>query len=108
MTIENTPPAVDAGNLPMLDGVYVGLKDARSIVGIKPKPPFPDVFRIATVREGSGISFLALVTGQPPAAKPGAGSVPCSRRRRGRVELGAEHDSDIDIKDVVLKIRLIA
>ena len=52
----------------MLDGVYVDLKDSRSIVGIKPKPPFREVFRVATAREGSGISFL---TGQPPAFRSG-------------------------------------
>ena len=68
----------------MLDGVYVDLKDSRAIVGIKPKPAFRDVFRIATALEGSGISFL---TDQPPAFRPGAESVSCSWWRRGRVEL---------------------
>ncbi len=72
----------------MLDGVYVDLKDSRSIVGIKPKPPFREVFRVATAREGSGISFL---TDQTPAFRPGAESVSCSWWRRGRVELGGEH-----------------
>ena len=74
----------------MLDGVYVDLKDSRSIVAIKPKPPFRDVFRLATAREGSGISFLA---DQPPAFRPGAESVSCSWWRRGRVELGGEHET---------------
>ncbi len=41
----------------VLDGVYVDLKDSRSIVGINPKPPFREVFRVATAHEGSGISF---------------------------------------------------
>ena len=71
----------------MLDGVYVDLKASRSIVAIRPKPPFRDVFRVTTAREGSGISFLALNTDQPPAFRPGAESVSCSWWRRGRVEL---------------------
>ena len=74
----------------MLDGVYVDLKDSRAIVGIKPKPPFRDVFRIATAREESGISFL---TDQPPVERPGAESVLCSWWRRGRVELDGEHET---------------
>ena len=78
----------------MLDGVYVDLKDARSIVGIKPKPPFRDVFRIATAREGSGISFL---TDQPPAFRPGAESVSCFWWRRGRVELPVQRGFRFDV-----------
>ncbi len=93
----------------MLDGVYVDLKDSRSIVGIKPKPPFRDVFRVATALEGSGISFLALNAGQPPAFRPGAESVSCSWWRRGRVELPGEHEilADIGLGAHGFAIRLI-
>ena len=78
----------------ILDDVYVDLKDSRSIVGIKPKPPFPDIFRITTAREGSGISFL---TDQPPAFRPEAESVSCSWWRRGRVELPVQLGFRFDV-----------
>ncbi len=78
----------------MLDGVYVDLKDSRSIVGIKPKPPFREVFRVATARAGSGISFFA---DQPPAGEPGADRDLCSWWRRGRVELPVQEGFRSDL-----------
>ena len=47
----------------MLDGVYVDIKESRTVVGLKPKAPFKAVFQIATAREGSGVALLP--KGQP-------------------------------------------
>ena len=42
----------------MLDAVYVDAKKSKSIVAIKPKPPFKPVFQVAASREGSDIRIL--------------------------------------------------
>ncbi len=42
----------------MLDAVYVDAKKTKSIVAIKPKPPFKPVFQVAASREGSDIRIL--------------------------------------------------
>jgi site-specific DNA recombinase len=52
--------------LTMLDAVYVDAKDDRCIVGIKPKPPFMPIFKVATTREGSGV----VIINEPPAFSP--------------------------------------
>ena len=44
--------------LTMLDAVYVDAKKTKSIVAIKPKPPFKPVFQVAASREGSDIRIL--------------------------------------------------
>ncbi|MFC1955773.1 hypothetical protein ACFLWZ_04505 [Chloroflexota bacterium] len=44
--------------LTMLDAVYVDAKQTKSIVTIKPKPPFKPVFQVAASREGSDIRIL--------------------------------------------------
>jgi site-specific DNA recombinase len=44
--------------LTMLDAVYVGAKKTKSIVAIKPKPPFKPVFQVAASRKGSNIRIL--------------------------------------------------
>ena len=44
--------------LTMLDAVYVDAKQTKSIVDIKPKPPFKPVFQVAASREGSDIHIL--------------------------------------------------
>ena len=44
--------------LTMLDAVYVDAKKTKSIVAIKPKPPFRPVFQVAASRKGSGIHIL--------------------------------------------------
>jgi hypothetical protein len=63
--------------LTMLDVVYVDAKKAKTIVAIKPKPPFKPVFQVAASREGSDIRIL----NEPLEAHP------CFWWRRGRVEL---------------------
>ena len=42
----------------MLDAVYVDTKQTRSIVAIRPKPPFRPIFRVAASREGSDIRIV--------------------------------------------------
>ena len=44
--------------LSMLDAVYVDAKKTKSIVAIRPKPPFKPVFQVAASREGSDIRIL--------------------------------------------------
>jgi len=43
--------------LTMLDAVYVDAKKTKSIVTIKPKPPFMPVFQVAVSKEGSNIQL---------------------------------------------------
>jgi site-specific DNA recombinase len=45
-------------SLTMLDAVYVDAKKAKSIVAIKPKPPFKPVFQMAASGEGSDIRII--------------------------------------------------
>jgi site-specific DNA recombinase len=42
----------------MLDDVYVDAKKAKSIIAIKPKPPFKPVFQVAASRKDSNIRIL--------------------------------------------------
>jgi site-specific DNA recombinase len=44
--------------LTMLDAVYVDAKKSKSILAIKPKPPFKPVFQVAASREGSDIRII--------------------------------------------------
>jgi site-specific DNA recombinase len=44
--------------LTMLDAVYVDAKKTKSIVAIKPKPPFKPVFQVAASKEGSDIRIV--------------------------------------------------
>ena len=44
--------------LTMLDAVYMDARQTRSIVAVKPKPPFRPIFQVAASREGSGIRIL--------------------------------------------------
>jgi hypothetical protein len=44
--------------LTMLDAVYVDAKKTKSIIAIKPKPPFKPVFQVAASRERSAIHIL--------------------------------------------------
>jgi len=44
--------------LAMLGAVYVDAKQTKSIIAIKPKPPFKPVFQVAASREGSDIRIL--------------------------------------------------
>ena len=73
----------------MLDGVYVDIKESRTVVGLKPKAPFKAVFQVVTAREGSGVELLP--KGQPPAKSPGADPRLCFWWRRGRVRLRRKH-----------------
>ena len=42
----------------MLDAVYFDAKASRSIVALRPKPPFKPIFQVAASREGSGIRII--------------------------------------------------
>ncbi len=42
----------------MIDAVYVDAKQTKSIIAIKPKPPFKPVFQVAASREGSNIHIF--------------------------------------------------
>jgi len=42
----------------MLDAVYFDTKQARSIVAVKPKPPFRPIFQVAASRQGSDIRII--------------------------------------------------
>ncbi|MFC2021166.1 hypothetical protein ACFLU1_05215 [Chloroflexota bacterium] len=42
----------------MLDAVYVDTKQTKSVIAVKPKPPFQPVFHVAPQREGSVIRIL--------------------------------------------------
>ena len=42
----------------MLDAVYVDAKKTKSIIAIKPKPPFKPVFQVAASRKGSDIRII--------------------------------------------------
>ena len=44
--------------LTMLEAVYVDAKRTKSIIAIKPKPPFKPVFQVSTSREGLDIRIL--------------------------------------------------
>ncbi len=44
--------------LTMLDAVYVDAKKTKSVIAIKPKPPFRPIFRVAVTRTGSKIHIL--------------------------------------------------
>jgi len=44
--------------LTMLDAVYVDAKKTKSIVAIRPKPPFKPIFQVAVTKEGSQIHIL--------------------------------------------------
>jgi len=64
--------------LSMLDAVYVNVKEDKSVVAIKPKPPFRPIFQVATTREGSGVYII----NEPPEVTPEARM--CFWWRRGR------------------------
>jgi len=42
----------------MLDAVYFDIKQTKSVVAVRPKPPFRPVFRVAASREGSDIRII--------------------------------------------------
>ena len=42
----------------MLDAVYVDAKQTKSIVAIKPKPPFKPIFQVAVTKKGSDIRII--------------------------------------------------
>jgi len=44
--------------LTMLDAIYADAKQTKSIIAIKPKPPFKPVFQVSALREGSDIRIL--------------------------------------------------
>ena len=44
--------------LTMMDAVYVDARKTKSIVAIRPKPPFKPVFQVAAAKEGSDIRII--------------------------------------------------
>jgi hypothetical protein len=44
--------------LTMLEAVYVDTKQSKSIVAVRPKPPFRPIFQVAATKEGSGIRII--------------------------------------------------
>jgi site-specific DNA recombinase len=42
--------------LTMLDAVYIDTKKTKSVIAIKPKPPFKPVFQVAASRKGPNIN----------------------------------------------------
>ena len=44
--------------LTMLDAVYVDTKKTKSVIAVKPKPPFRPIFRVAATRTGSKIHIV--------------------------------------------------
>ena len=44
--------------LSMLDAIYVDAKQTKSIVAVKPKPPFRPIFQVAATRVGSMIRII--------------------------------------------------
>jgi site-specific DNA recombinase len=44
--------------LSVLGAVYFDVKQTRSIVALKPKPPFVPIFQVAVTKEGSGIHII--------------------------------------------------
>jgi hypothetical protein len=43
----------------MLDGVYVDMKGCRSVVAIKPKPPFRAVLQVVSTRADSDVTLIS-------------------------------------------------
>ncbi|MBN1366477.1 MAG: recombinase family protein, partial [Dehalococcoidales bacterium] len=44
--------------LTMLDAIYVDAKQTKSVVAIKPKPPFIPIFQVAVTKGGSSIHII--------------------------------------------------
>jgi len=44
--------------LTMLDAVYIDTRQTKSIVAIRPKPPFKPIFQVAVTKEGSDIRII--------------------------------------------------
>jgi site-specific DNA recombinase len=42
----------------MLDAVYFDAKKSKSIIAIRPKPPFKPIFQVAASKVGSGIRIV--------------------------------------------------
>jgi hypothetical protein len=55
----------------MLDAVYIDVKQSRSIVAVKPKPPFRPIFQVAVSKKNSKIHILK----EPLSFSPNGSSV---------------------------------
>lgn len=66
----------------LLDGVYVDMKETRSVVGIRPTAAFAPLFQAVTTARGCGVELVKNT--QPPAGGPGTAdqSLWWSRGRR--------------------------
>ena len=56
--IEASPEEQRKLLLTMLDAVYIDTKQTKSVIAVKPKPPFRPVFQVAAQREGSVIQII--------------------------------------------------
>lgn len=52
--------------LTMLDAVYIDFKKSKSIIAVKPKPPFKPIFQVAVSKKGSKIRILNKPFGKGP------------------------------------------
>ena len=78
--------------LSMLDGVYVEATELKRVVAIQPKAAFRPIFQVATTKEGSSIFLIK----EPLEANQEAlNTDPCSRWRRGRLDLYLEHGVEV-------------
>ncbi len=50
----------------MLDAVYIDVKQTRSIVAVKPKPPFKPILQVAATNKESNIRILKEPLGSSP------------------------------------------
>nr|BEL01456.1 hypothetical protein DMOBY_13090 [Dehalococcoides mccartyi] len=57
--------------LTMLDGVYVDVKERRSVIAVKAKPPFRPIFQVAVARKESKIHII----NEPLSHEPNGSSV---------------------------------
>jgi hypothetical protein len=42
----------------MLDAVYFDTKKTKSIIAVRPKPPFRPIFQVAASKQGAGIRII--------------------------------------------------
>ncbi len=55
----------------MIDAVYFEAKKTKSIVAVRPKPPFRPIFQVAASRAGSDVRII----NEPPGALPEGSAV---------------------------------
>ncbi len=76
--------------LTMVDAVYFEAKETRSIVAIKPKPPFRPVFQVAASKAGSEIRIVNEPYKGSPVFLVETGERACLKSRSHVVESGQD------------------